>query len=418
MKKLKVLAFMAITLLFMVSCEKDESQSLEINTQENVILQEGNLMIENLPPIERGPRLTPIPKASMVSNKNESPVQFFNRKRIFNENTCGDLKSFENFNDVNIELLPYSVYVPFGELSSTNVDEWIYNSGTIVPNVTFSSYIYARGIFGFNGYAVASRDRLSQEYQGPNSAGIGTFGDTDRNDPLTIEFHSGDILSVSMKLFAGLCRDLRIEVYGELGLIDAMTYYDAIDGKFLGIKSDEPIVKIMLSNECEYSEEYYSHLFFIIDNLTFSTCDSDGDGVGDPIDNCSTVFNPSQADYDGDAMGDACDDDDDNDGVIDEKDRNPMSNMNTYLDVNCRLSIMNQMVKRGTNMNDEMEAIMKLVADMEDVTDQRRTNRFRSKMYFVVNNWWYKYRLITSAEKNQILNCVNQMSYPFNQPES
>ena len=59
---------------------------------------------------------------------------------------------------------------------------------------------------------------------------------------------------------------------------------------------------------------------------------------------------------------------------------------------------------------------MKLVADMEDVTDQRKTNRFRSKMYFIVNNWKFKYRLIDNREKREILNCVNQMSYPFNQP--
>ena len=75
-------------------------------------------------------------------------------------------------------------------------------------------------------------------------------------------------------------------------------------------------------------------------------------------------------------------------------------------------------IRENENSDDEMEDIMKLVADMEDVSDQRRTRRFRSKMYFIVNNWWFKYHLITSAEKNQILNCVNQMSYPFNQPES
>ena len=67
-------------------------------------------------------------------------------------------------------------------------------------------------------------------------------------------------------------------------------------------------------------------------------------------------------------------------------------------------------------MNDEIEDMMKLVSDMVDVTDQRRTNRFRSKMYFVVNNWKYKYRLINNREKSEILDCINQMSYPFMQP--
>jgi hypothetical protein len=44
------------------------------------------------------------------------------------------------------------------------------------------------------------------------------------------------------------------------------------------------------------------------------SCDSDGDGVCVPLDNCPNVANPQQADTDGDGDGDACDPDDDGDG--------------------------------------------------------------------------------------------------------
>ncbi len=51
--------------------------------------------------------------------------------------------------------------------------------------------------------------------------------------------------------------------------------------------------------------------------------DLDNDGVLEVDDNCPADYNPTQSDYDDDLLGDACDQDDDNDGVDDALDAFP-----------------------------------------------------------------------------------------------
>ena len=55
--------------------------------------------------------------------------------------------------------------------------------------------------------------------------------------------------------------------------------------------------------------------------------DEDGDGIGNEIDNCPFVPNAAKTNYDGDAKGDVCDEDDDNDSVLDGDDDCQLGNL-------------------------------------------------------------------------------------------
>ncbi len=54
----------------------------------------------------------------------------------------------------------------------------------------------------------------------------------------------------------------------------------------------------------------------------WAVLDTDNDGVPDDIDNCPTIANPNQADFDGDGLGNVCDPDADGDGIANEIDKN------------------------------------------------------------------------------------------------
>src|SRR5262249_36875817 len=63
-----------------------------------------------------------------------------------------------------------------------------------------------------------------------------------------------------------------------------------------------------------------------------TSADTDGDGINDGKDNCKTLSNADQADYDHDGVGDPCDPDIDGDGVANGSDTCPNTAVGAAVD--------------------------------------------------------------------------------------
>jgi arylsulfatase A-like enzyme len=144
---------------------------------------------------------------------------------------------------------------------------------------------------------------------------------------LAVQSADGQTTSVvtsSLKVQQGVEYDIAFTIYGwrdSNALV--RLYVDGVlqdqDQSVLSVyPAENPIT---LGNSSFSNDPFYG---IIDDPKFFSLCfrdaevlDSDDDALRDSVDNCANDANPGQADFDDDAIGDLCDPDDDNDGLLD-----------------------------------------------------------------------------------------------------
>jgi hypothetical protein len=125
--------------------------------------------------------------------------------------------------------------------------------------------------------------------------------------------------------------------------------------------------------------------------------DADIDLVEDNVDNCVNTANSDQANYDGDSQGDACDNDDDNDGVADANDANPYSNMQPTVKIGaCDSNAANAVFPNGLTLMDRISTIV-----------SKNHGDFVSQVSAITNEA-KALNLISGAAKGAIQSCAGQ----------
>lgn len=196
---------------------------------------------------------------------------------------------------------------------------------------------------------------------------------------LIINFTNNDVKDVSMRLFDMQTTDINVTIYGENDhyIAQTLTHYnhpdDRAEGRFMGLHSDESIKKIVISSTFGYEG---------VDMISFGNCN-----------------NPDL----------------DDDGILNEDDPFPESNVSEYLSIGEHmLEIENIFIDEGVTMMDEIDALINDINEQYNGGNWDELHRDFTKELLKLTYYWRRDRLITRGERSAIYSAGWRAQVPFN----
>ena len=358
MKHLKTSIMLLLTAVIFTGCEK-ETTSMPENPAMNVQGPKSIVEIVNSG-IDLETYFNSLPKQENTAARpaysqiQENPnLQFFFTPE---DAPCNNLPTvdFENANNFG-----YSFPTPLNE----NSNDYVFSPGAILPGISFDlpSSPYQNDSFFIASGGWSLPNVLMSNY---------SEGD------LVINFTAANVTNVSMdvfNLYGGV--NMNISVYGASNVFLGSTWVnnsDYYNGVYFGVKSIEAITKIVISSDYYYGYEG-------VDNVSFGACN----------------------DFDGD-------------GVLNENDAHPNSDMSEYININgCYPNVKNKMVKNGSTMMDQInDLIAQINSEYNGQNYKTLHSKFVTKLAQITYGWRTS-KLITATQRTQISTCASNSNIPY-----
>ncbi|MDO9037433.1 MAG: hypothetical protein Q7U59_03690 [Lutibacter sp.] len=382
MKHLKMSFCLLLMVAIFTSCEKETitlPENSEMNVQEteptgqpvpisfSEIIKSGvdlETYYKSWPiPEDTGAR----PTYSQIQNTN---LQFF---YTTDDLPCNNLptEDFENANNDN--------YYSFPNYLNENSSNSVFSPGDILPGISFvltrNSY-YAGPEYDYYDWYINNYGFYiwTDSYYGMQKALVSNYHLTDLN----INFSANNVNQISMDLLNWYYSNFIIYVYGAN---DNLLGADVIWGNynyyyytktFWGVKSTTPISKIVIKSG------YYGGNQVIVDNVSFGNCD----------------------DIDGD-------------GVLNENDAHPNSDMSSKINIGgCYPNVDNKMVKNGSTMMDQINDLVAQINSQYNGQNYTYLHKKFTNELSQITYRWRMARLITATQRSKISSCAYGANIP------